>query len=205
MSIEIAERCANDLDVLAEYARVSIAFPVISRLAIRPVKGGIGGLLLVEEPLPTPHIKDYDARDGDGPTRWRDAFDLRTWGVLLAYADCRLIGGATLAWNTTGVDMLEGRADLAVLWDLRVHPDARQQGIGHRLFTASEAWAKARGCRELKIETQNNNVAACRFYARQGCVLQTIRQNVYADLPDEAQLIWRKPLYSPLPMKGERR
>ena len=90
--------------------------------------------------------------------------------------------------------MLEGRDDLAVLWDLRVSPDARGQGIGHHLFAAAEDWARARGCREIKIETQNNNVAACRFYARQGCVLQTVRENAYPDLPDETQLIWHKPL-----------
>ena len=36
------------------------------------------------------------------------------------------------------VDMLEGRDDLAVLWDLHVAEDARGLGIGTQLWTAAE-------------------------------------------------------------------
>lgn len=55
-----------------------------------------------------------------------------------------------------------------------------------------EAWAAARGCRQLKIETQNVNVPACRFYARQGCVLGAINRFAYREFPDEVQLLWYK-------------
>jgi hypothetical protein len=51
-------------------------------------------------------------------------------------------------------------------------------------------WAVRRECRELLIETQNVNVPACRFYARQGCRLATVKHCVYADLPEEVQLLW---------------
>ena len=87
--------------------------------------------------------------------------------------------------------MLKGRDDLAVLWALRVHPDYRGEGIGHQLFKAAVAWAKKRLYSELKIETQNNNVAACKFYARQGCILDSIITHAYAEFPDEIQFIWR--------------
>jgi hypothetical protein len=40
------------------------------------------------------------------------------------------------------------------------------------------------------VETQNINVPACRFYARQGCVLGAIHPDAYPDLPDEVQLLW---------------
>ena len=43
----------------------------------------------------------------------------------------------------------------------------------------------------MKIETQNINVPACRFYARQGCRLSAIVSHAYAEFPDEIQLIWR--------------
>ncbi len=49
----------------------------------------------------------------------------------------------------------------------------------------------AHECAELKIETQNINVPACRFYARQGCRLSAIVSHAYAEFPDEIQLIWR--------------
>jgi hypothetical protein len=50
------------------------------------------------------------------------------------------------------------------------------------------------GSRELKAETQNINVPACRFYARLGCTLRTIDRFAYANLPDEVQLLWSKDL-----------
>jgi ribosomal protein S18 acetylase RimI-like enzyme len=88
--------------------------------------------------------------------------------------------------------MLEGRDDLVVLWDIRVSPKARRLAVGSALFRSIEAWARARNCRELKVETQNTNVAACRFYAHQGCHLKRANYNAYPDLPDEVQLIWSK-------------
>ena len=100
------------------------------------------------------------------------------------------LGGAVVAWNTPGVDMLEGRDDLAVLWDLRVHPDHRREGVGSRLFQHAAAWARAKGCRQLKIETQNINVRACKFYAKQGCYLGAVHAGAYPEFPEEVQLLW---------------
>jgi GNAT superfamily N-acetyltransferase len=67
-----------------------------------------------------------------------------------------------VAFNSADVTMLEGRRDLAVLWDIRVSPDFRGQGLGSGLLRAAEAWAISKGCLELKVETQNTNVRACR-------------------------------------------
>lgn len=108
----------------------------------------------------------------------------------------RRVGSAVVAWDTPGVDMLEGRPDLAVLWDLRVAPAWRGRGIGAALFRAAEAWSWARGARWLKVETQNVNVTACRFYARQGCVLGALHRFAYPELPNEVQLLWYKELQS---------
>lgn len=179
---------------LPGYGTIPIAFEVTSQLSVRPVENGLGGLLLVEEAVAVPYRKDYDAIEGEGPTSWPDHFDLSTWGILAAFDGETWVGGAVVAWNSPGVEMLEGRADLAVLWDLRVRPDYRKRGVGHRLFAAAVEWARAHGCRELKVETQNINVPACRFYARQGCELKTIQQGAYPGLPDEVQLLWYKQL-----------
>ena len=89
--------------------------------------------------------------------------------------------------------MLDGRQDLAVLWDLRVQPQARGQGVGRSLFAQAVAWSKARGCAQMKIETQNTNVRACRFYAAQGARLGDMRRFAYRAEPSiaqEVQLIW---------------
>jgi GNAT superfamily N-acetyltransferase len=102
------------------------------------------------------------------------------------------VGGAAVAWNTNDVNLLEERADLSVLWDLRVAPERRGQGLGRALFEQAAAWSKARGCLQMKIETQNVNVHACRFYAAQGAVLGEIRRFAYQDqrVRNEVQLNW---------------
>jgi len=42
--------------------------------------------------------------------------------------------------------------------------------------------------------TQHINVAACRFYERQGCVLEGVNHFAYRERPDEIQLLWYKDL-----------
>jgi GNAT superfamily N-acetyltransferase len=90
--------------------------------------------------------------------------------------------------------MLEGRSDLTVLWDIRVSPDVRGTGIGSRLVQSSEAWAISKGCRQLKVETQNINVPACAFYQAQGFILKAVDRFAYPELPGEIQLLWYKDL-----------
>jgi ribosomal protein S18 acetylase RimI-like enzyme len=178
---------------LAEYATVPIRFEVASVYELEMPAGGPGGFVLRERRLAAPWIKEYD-HAGNQPADWALQFDLGNWGLLGAHLAGRRVGGAMIAWNSPDVDMLEGRQDLAVLWDIRVAPEARGQGVGAALFAAVEQWARARGCRWLKIETQNINVPACRFYRRQGCELGAIHRFAYPDLPDEIQLLWYKQL-----------
>jgi GNAT superfamily N-acetyltransferase len=178
---------------LAEYARVPIAFTVRAVLDVIVREAGLGGMVLFPRAVDEPYDKDYDALDG-GPLRWPARFDLSNWALFAARRDGRMVGGAVVAFDTPGVEMLEGRRDLAVLWDIRMAPEARGQGTGTVLFRAAEAWAAERGCTRLKVETQTVNVVACRFYARQRCVLGAIHRFAYPGLPHEAQLLWYKEL-----------
>ncbi len=180
-------------ETLSEYGGVPIAFEVRSRLRVEPVRGGLGGLSLVEEEVDR-YVKDYDAIEGEGPASLPERFDLSRWGILSAVEGERRVGGAVVARDTPGVDLLRGRDDLAVLWDLRVHPEYRERGVGTLLFDHAVSWARERGCRWLEVETQNINVPACRFYARRGCKLGALDAHAYEDMPDEAQLLWRMDL-----------
>ncbi|MHB1533495.1 MAG: GNAT family N-acetyltransferase [Acidimicrobiales bacterium] len=113
---------------------------------------------------------------------------------MAAYDGDRRVGGAVIAFQSAEVWLLEGRADLAALWDLRVLPEIRNRGVGSQLFHAVEAWARARGCRQLMIETQNINVPASRFYRRMSCTLGGINRFAYPARPHETQLLWFKDL-----------
>ncbi len=189
MSIEVRELGPECLE---QYAEVPIRFRVGSILRVEEVDRGLGGLLLREEPVAEPYLRDYDAEDDEPLARWRKRFDVSNWGFFLAFDGTRPVGGATVAYRTPNVWMLDGRDDLAVLWDLRVHPDYRGQGVGTGLFQRVVDWARARDCRQLKIETQNINVRACRFYAAMGCHLGAINRYGYQDprVAGEVMLFW---------------
>lgn len=181
-------------DSLPVHGEIPIAFTVRSRLRVDLIDAGLGGFHLTEERVDPPYVKDYDAIHGDGPARWLRRWDTSNWGVLSAWLGETRVGGLVVAWNTEGVNMLEGRSDLAMVWDLRVEPDARGKGIGGSLFDAAETWARSRDCRLLKVETQNINVDACRFYASRGCQLGSIDRFAYEELPDEIQMLWYRRL-----------
>lgn len=177
------------------YASVPITFQVRSVLRLVPIDRGTGGIRLVEEPVEQPWVKDYD--EDESPMIWPQRFDVLNWAFfLVSDANNRPAGAATVAFDTPGVNMLEGRRDLSVLWDIRIHPEHRGRGLGTRLFQLAADWSRSRRCREMKIETQNINVPACRFYASMGAVLGCINQYGYINTPyaDEVMLLWYKAL-----------
>jgi len=178
---------------LSEYSSIPISFEVRSILRVDLVDGGLGGIRLKEEPVARPYIKDYDARDGEGPTRWLKRFDVANWRLFIARDGERAIGGATVVINSPEIHSLNGRDDLCIIWDLRLCPEFRRKGIGTGLFNAVSRWARDRGCSQMAVETQNNNVPACRFYARQGCTLGEINRYHYIQhrsFADEVMLVW---------------
>ncbi len=65
------------------------------------------------------------------------------------------------------------------------------------LFHRAEACARPRGYKQLKIETQNVNIAACRFCARLGASLGRVHLYAYhTDGLDEVELTWYKEIQS---------
>jgi streptothricin acetyltransferase len=190
MVVEIQEMGA---EILPQYQEISIAFEVKSEFRIDLINGGLGGIKLCEEKVVPSYIKDYDAYEDGKPEEWSKRFDIRNWGIFLALDGTHPIGGAAVALKTPGLHMLAGRKDIAVLWDLRIHPDFRGAGIGTKLFNHAVNWSRKRGCKQLKLETQNVNVPACRLYAKQGCQLGEINRYAYAGHPEvghEVMFVW---------------
>jgi len=177
------------------YKEIPIAFQVRSMFRIELIDGGLGGIALREEKLVTPYVKDYDAVVDDDDELFLALAERnpRDWGVLLALDGERPVGGATASLNTAGRWTMDGRRDIAVLEDIHVHPSFRRAGIGTKLLHRVANWSRNRGCKQLMIETQNINVNACRFYAKQGCKLGGINRYGYGDHPQvkhEVMLIW---------------
>ena len=179
MSLDIGEEFLSPA-VLSEHAAIPIAFVVHRILEVRLLDDGLGGMSLTEAAVPDPYVKDYDALEGAGPQCWPGRFDVSNWRLINARRDGAGVGGAVIASATPGLHMLSGRDD-----------------VGSALFRATGDWAGARGFRWLKIETQNVNVPACRFYQKMGCTLGAIDRFAYPDQPAEVRLLWWKALASP--------
>lgn len=183
---------------LDEYSAVPSLVEVESILQVKEVDGGFGGLALELVPVSTPYVKNYDSY-GHTPADWPLKWDVTNWCFLLVTDGDggKPVGAACVVARTPAIRMLEGRDDLGVLWDIRVDPEYKRRGIGKALFRASVEWCREEGLKMLKIETQNVNVPACRFYASQGARLGAINRYAYADatwsrpdVQDEVMLLW---------------
>jgi GNAT superfamily N-acetyltransferase len=194
LGIEIAE---EDPSTLTEYARIPIAFKTLTVLDVAPALAPATGFVVTERRLAASFDKDYDADPGNSPRDWPHRFDLASWGILSARIDGHRVGGAAVIARAPAIEMLEGRDDLALLWDLRVAPAFRGRGVGTRLLGAAEDWARRRGALFLKVETQNVNLPACRLYARHGFRLVSVKRGAYPEYPDEIELLWYKSIGRP--------
>ena len=183
VEIELREGGGDDL---VGHADIPIRF-LVDRV-LSPRADGSGFELEILEPGDR-WVKDYDGEDGASPARWSERFDTALWRVVSAWRGTERIGGVVLIADVPGIDMLEGRSDLALIWDLRVAPAYRRCGVGARLISAAGEWARRHGCRELKVETQNINVPAVRFYESRGFRIRSVVRNAYPGLPDELQLM----------------
>lgn len=173
------------------YDRISMAFRVCSEY--RPVRPSASGMGLWLEEVPVkPYTKDLGIYEK--AVDYEKQFDIRHFAVFMAFAGNIPVAGMTLAARVPGMDMLEGRQDLCVLWDLRVDEACRGRGLGRALFSRAVEWAREQELREIKIECQNNNVRACRFYQKQGAVLSAMDTRAYTGdetIQSEIKLIWR--------------
>ncbi|GFP75407.1 GNAT family N-acetyltransferase [Clostridium fungisolvens] len=179
-----------DESYFEQYDKIPMLVQVKSILRLEKVDNGLGGILLKEVPVKE-HIKDLGKYEK--ATEYAKEFDITNWAFFMAFDDEVPIGAATISSKTENVNMLDGRDDMSVLWDIRVDDGYKNQGIGTELFTKAVKWSKSKGFKQMKIECQNNNVPACRFYYKQGAVLGKIDEYAYykdIDVRDEVQLIW---------------
>lgn len=118
------------------------------------------------------------------------AADYETWigdpsrAVFSARRHGRLAGFLAVApyWN-----------GYALIHELAVDLPARHGGIARSLMDRAVAWARAKGLAGLTLETQNNNVPACRFYSRYGFTLGGHDRQLYRALHPETRevaLFW---------------
>ena len=76
--------------------------------------------------------------------------------------------------------------------NIDVRRDFRRQGIGKKLIEQAVIWSKERYLKGLRLETQDINLIACRFYQRCGFTLGSVDTLLYRNFDnyDEKALFW---------------
>ena len=78
--------------------------------------------------------------------------------------------------------------------DIAVARSFRRRGLATALMDRVVGWTLDQGLGAIRLETQSNNVAACRFYMRYGFVLGGYDRLLYRelgpDVADEVALFW---------------
>lgn len=179
-----------DKSYFPQYDEVTQNVEVESIYAVKRIDSGLGGFIFEEEKV-TPYIKDLSVYER--AVEYEKTFDISNWRFYMAFDGDVPVGAMTVAGTTENLNMLFGRKDACVLWDIRVADPYKHQGIGQRLIDMAIDGARADGYKLMFIECQNNNVKACKFYKKQGALLSKIDMNAYEDEPGlekEVQFIW---------------
>ncbi|WP_338768772.1 GNAT family N-acetyltransferase [Massilia sp. METH4] len=123
-----------------------------------------------------PYRKAYDSDGELEPADGQFLFAARDAGRVCGYVI------VSHAWN-----------HFCQVDDLAVDCGMRRRGLGVQLLDTARAWAAARGLPGMRLETQSNNVPACRLYARYGFQLGGHDRHLYSTLllpQRETALYW---------------
>ena len=75
--------------------------------------------------------------------------------------------------------------NLASIEDIRVSREYRNHGIGKELIRIAIEWSEKKGLKGIRLETQDTNVEACRFYRSCGFKLRGMDRALYSGLNPE--------------------
>jgi streptothricin acetyltransferase len=151
-------------------------FTVDSKLVLR-AENDLVRFAIVGVP---PYQKRYPAEELDYTTYLHQPDK----AIFLAYAGGQLAGQIIVRKNWNRYAYIE---------DLVVDAGFRREGVGRALLQHAVTWARAQQLAGVMLETQNNNVAACRLYESGGFQLAGFDRCLYQGLhpgTDEIALYW---------------
>ena len=134
-----------------------------------------------EELLADPYMHSYEEDDTD----YSEYVDNPYKTVFMAYEDGKFAGRIIVRkdWNK-----------YLFVDDISVLKDFRGKGVGTALMQKAVEWAKKEGMAGLALETQDNNLLACRFYSKFGFKLGAVNTMFYKNLDkpfcDATALYW---------------
>lgn len=146
------------------------------------------GWQLVEAQLDQPYNKgrgyDFDRNERESIAK-RLAEPDSLEKVVIDNVSGRIVGVLDVA--------TESWRNVAWIWNIMLDVDVRTQGLGRELIQQCIEWAKQKDLRAIMLETQTNNVPACKFYQAMGFELVGINDVFYTNRDierDEVALFW---------------
>ncbi|NBA95950.1 N-acetyltransferase [Pseudomonas sp. R5(2019)] len=104
-------------------------------------------------------VEPYRKCYGIDPEEFKSYRDAADSAVLVAWLDDRAVGHVVVSTNWNGY----GHVD-----ELAVTAAARRSGVARALLDAACRWGRDKRLPGLMLETQNNNLGACRLYEGYG-------------------------------------
>ncbi|HFJ9285858.1 TPA: streptothricin N-acetyltransferase SatA [Bacillus toyonensis] len=178
MSLLIRELETNDLDNLPE---IDDSFIVNARLILSLSKVNRRIEYTVED-VPS-YEKSYLQNDNE-ELAYNEYINKPHQIIYIALLHNQIIGFIVLKKNWNNYAYIE---------DITVDKKYRTLGVGKRLVAQAKKWAKEGNMPGIMLETQNNNVAACKFYEKCGFVIGGFDFLVYTGLDktsDEVAIYW---------------
>lgn len=153
--------------------QVVSGYTSVERYAVRLAESdAVTTFQLSLEKLPRPYVKDF--RAGFSTQNVERYQEILQEGLSLgAWQGDQLVGvgiAGAEAWNHT-----------LWIWEFHIQPAFHGQGIGRRLMDAMADAGRSAGMRTLRVETQNTNVPAIRFYRSLGFHIEGIDVSFYSN------------------------
>lgn len=111
---------------------------------------------------PLRHITPYRKCYGIDPEEFSSYRDAADSAVFMAYLDDEPVGHVVVSTNWNGYAHID---------ELAVHAPARRHGVAKALLDVAQFWSRKKKLPGIMLETQNNNLGACRLYERCGYVV----------------------------------
>ncbi|HDR7273438.1 TPA: streptothricin N-acetyltransferase SatA [Bacillus paranthracis] len=178
MSLLIRELETNDLD---NFPEIDDSFIVNARLMLSLSKVNRHIEYTVED-VPS-YEKSYLQNDNE-ELAYNDYINKQNQVIYIALLHNQIIGFIVLKKNWNHYAYIE---------DITVDKKYRTLGVGKRLIDQAKQWAKEGNMSGIMLETQNNNIAACKFYEKCGFVIGGFDFLIYKGLDmtnDEVAMYW---------------
>ena len=171
-----------DKSFLELYDKVAMNVDVQSEYHVKRINNGLGGLIL-EEVKVKPYIKDLSIYER--AAEYEKEFDITNWRFYMAFDGNTPVGAMTIVGKTDGLNMLYGREDACVLWDIRIADAYKHNGIGQRLLDMGVSNAKKDGYQQIAAifeETANNEKEHAKMWFKllEGGAIKSTEENLKA-------------------------